>query len=57
MTDASYLREKAEQALRLARDISDQVLVKSLIDAAAVSMGRADEIDRRALDEAPKTTD
>jgi hypothetical protein len=45
MTDASYLRDKAEQALCLARDITDQVLVKSLIDAAAESLGRADAID------------
>ena len=45
MADSSYLRDKAGQALRLARDISDQVLVKSLIDAAAESLGRADAID------------
>ena len=45
MTDSSYLRDKAEQALRLARDITDQVLVKSLIEAAAESLGRADAID------------
>jgi hypothetical protein len=29
------LRDKAEQALRLARDTTDQVLVKSLIEVAA----------------------
>jgi hypothetical protein len=45
MTDSSYLRDKAEQALRLARDITDQALVKSLIEAAAESLGRADAID------------
>jgi len=45
MTDSSYLRDKAEQALCLARDITDQVLVKSLIDAAAESLGRAYAID------------
>ena len=45
MTDASYLRDKAEQALRLARDSTDQVLVKSLIEVAAESLGRADAID------------
>ena len=45
MAYSSYLRDKAEQALRLARDISDQVLVKSLIEDAAESLGRADAID------------
>ena len=45
MTDTSYLRDKAEQALRLARDSTDQVLVKSLIEDAAESLGRADAID------------
>ena len=45
MTYGSYLRDKAEQALRLARDNTDQVLVKSLIKVAAESLGRADAID------------
>ena len=35
MAYSSYLRDKAEQALRLARDSTDQVLVKSLIEVAA----------------------
>jgi hypothetical protein len=45
MAYSSYLRDKAEQALRLARDNTDQVLVKSLIEVAAESLGRADAID------------
>ena len=45
MTDSSYLRDKAEQALRLARDSTDQVLVKSHIEVAAEYLGRADAID------------
>jgi hypothetical protein len=43
--DHSHLRDKAEQALRLARDSTDQVLVKSLIEVAAEYLGRADAID------------
>ncbi len=45
MTDSSYLRDRAEQALRLARDSTDQVLVKSHIEVAAEYLGRADAID------------
>ena len=45
MKDSSHLRDKAVQALCLARDITDQVLVKSLIEAAAEDLGRADAID------------
>jgi len=45
MTDSSYLRDKAEQALLLARSSTDRVLVKSLIEVAAESLGRADAID------------
>jgi hypothetical protein len=45
MAYSSYLRDKAKQALRLARDNTDQVLVNSLIEDAAESLGRADAID------------
>jgi hypothetical protein len=45
MAYSSYLRDKAEQALRLARDNTDQVLVKSLIEVAAECLGRADGIN------------
>lgn len=45
MAYSSYLRDKAEQALRLVRDSTDQVLVKSLMEDAAESLGRADAID------------
>jgi hypothetical protein len=45
MVYSSYLRDKAEQALRTARDNTDQVLVRSLIEDAAEYLGRADAID------------
>jgi hypothetical protein len=45
MTESSLLRDKALRALRLARDSSDQELVKSLIEAAMEDLGRADAID------------
>jgi len=45
MAYSSYLRDKAEQALRTARDNTDQVLVKSLIEDAVEYLGRADAID------------
>ncbi len=45
MAESSYLRNKAEQALRLARDNTDQVLATSLIEDAAEYLGRAEAID------------
>jgi hypothetical protein len=45
MVYSLYLRDKAEQALRLARDSTDQVLVKGLIEDAAEYLGRAEAID------------
>jgi len=45
MTDSLYLRDKAERALRLARDSTDEVLAKRLIEDAAEYLGRADAID------------
>jgi hypothetical protein len=45
MTESSHLRDKALQALRLARDSVDLVLVKSLIEVAVEDLGRADAID------------
>ena len=54
MADLSYFRDKAEQALRLARDNTDQVLVKSLKELAAEYLARADAIDRKALGQDPE---
>ena len=45
MAGASHLRHRAEKALRLAQDSTDQVLVKRLLADAAESLGRADAID------------
>jgi hypothetical protein len=45
MTDASYFREKAEQALRLARQNTDPMLVKSLTELARHYLAQADAID------------
>ena len=54
MADSSYFRDKAEQALRLARDNTDQALVTSLKELAAEYLARADAIDRRVLGEDPE---
>jgi hypothetical protein len=45
MADASYFREKAEQALRLARQNTDPMLVKSLTELAGHYSAQADAID------------
>jgi hypothetical protein len=44
MTDSSFYREKAQQALRLARDTTDPVLVTSLTEMAREYIARADAI-------------
>jgi hypothetical protein len=49
MADASYFREKAEQALRLARDCTDPMLAQSLTELAAEYLARADAIEILAL--------
>jgi hypothetical protein len=41
MADSSYFRDKAEQAIRLARDSTDPVLQKSLTDLALEYFARA----------------
>ena len=45
MAYSSYLRDKAVQALRTARDNTDPVLVKTLMEDAAEYLGRAEAID------------
>jgi hypothetical protein len=54
MTDSSFYREKAGQALRLARDSTDPVLVKSLAEMAREYIARADAIDGLALGKDPE---
>ncbi len=42
MTDSSIYLEKAEQALRLARDSTDPILIKSLTEMAEEYIARAE---------------
>ena len=54
MADPSFYRDKAEQALRLARNMTDPLLVTSLKDMAQEYCARADEIEKSALGEDPR---
>jgi hypothetical protein len=45
MAYSSHLRNRADQALRAARDSTDHMLVKSLRENAAECLGRAEAID------------
>jgi hypothetical protein len=54
MSESSFYREKAEQALRLARDSTDPVLIKSLADLAHEYIARADMLDGVALGKDPE---
>jgi hypothetical protein len=49
MADASYFRDRAEQCLRLARDSTDPVLIKSLTDLAAEYSAQATAIEASAF--------
>jgi hypothetical protein len=49
MTDSTFYRDKAEQALRLARESTDPVLVKSLTEMAREYIARADTLDGLVL--------
>jgi hypothetical protein len=51
MADSSYFREKAEQALRLARGTTDPMLVKSLMEMAQEYLAQADAINGTKLGE------
>ena len=53
MTDLSFYREKAEQALRLARDSTEPVLINSLTEMAREYIARADVLDRVVLGKDP----
>jgi hypothetical protein len=54
MADPLYFREKAEQALRLARDSTDPMLAKSLKELAVEYIARANAIEASALGEDPE---
>ena len=54
MTDSTFYRDKAAQALRLARDSTDPVLVKSLTEMAREYIARADAIDGLVLGKDPE---
>jgi hypothetical protein len=53
MADASYFRDKAEQALRLAKDSTDQTLIKNLTALAAEYTARAEAIEGAAFGKGP----
>jgi hypothetical protein len=54
MVDSSFYRDKAEQALRLARDSTDPVLINSLTEMAREYIARADALDGGALGKDPQ---
>jgi hypothetical protein len=54
MADSSHYREKAAQALRIARDNTDPELIKNLQAFAAEYNAIADRIDGKALGEDPE---
>jgi hypothetical protein len=53
MADSSYYRDRAQQALHIARDNSDPELVKSLKAFAAEYAAIADVIDTKILGKDP----
>jgi hypothetical protein len=54
MADPSYYRERAEQALRIARESTDPELIKSLKAFAAEYNSIADAIGAKGLGEDPQ---
>jgi hypothetical protein len=54
MADSSYFRDKAEQALRLARQNTDQTLVKNLIEMAEEYLSRAEAVEGKVLGKDPE---
>jgi hypothetical protein len=54
MADASYYRDRAEQALRLAQDNTDPLLIQTLKAFAAECNAKADAIDGATLGEDPE---
>ena len=53
MADSSYYRDKAEQALRLARQNTEPMLVKSLTELAQHYLAQADAMDGAAFGKDP----
>jgi hypothetical protein len=53
MADTSSYRDKAAQALRIARDNTDPHLIRTLQAYAAECTAKADEIDGKAFGEDP----
>jgi hypothetical protein len=53
MADCSFYREKAAQALRLARDSTDPVLIESFNEMAREYIARADALDGATLGKDP----
>jgi hypothetical protein len=49
MPDSSYFRDRAEQALRLAKDSTDPTLIKSLREFGQENLTKAEAIDGGAL--------
>jgi hypothetical protein len=54
MADSSYFRDKAEKALRLARQNTDPMLIKSLRELAHEYLAQADATDGTARGDDPK---
>jgi hypothetical protein len=53
MADSTFYREKAERALRLARGMTDPVLIDSLKEVARECLARADALDGAELGQDP----
>jgi len=53
MADASYFRDRAEQAKRLAKDSTDPVLTESLTELALEYFARAVAIEAQAFGKDP----
>ena len=54
MADASYFRDKAEQAMRLAKESTDSVLAASLTELALDYFSRAAVIEAQVLGKDPE---
>jgi hypothetical protein len=54
MADSSYYRDKAEQALRLARQNTGPMLAKSLTELAQHYLAQADAMDGAAFGKDPE---
>jgi hypothetical protein len=53
MADSSYFRNKAEQAIRLARDSTDPLLQKSLTDLALTYFAQAVAVEAQPTGKDP----